>query len=252
MALTSGSEIELLLRGGPVFASVRDSVLSDFAARGRLVAVKKDRSVVEQGILWPYLGVVATGALQAVLASESGREHSLFELGKGEVFGEMSVLDHGETMLRYVAASTSAAIVLVPADVVRRECELNPSFSAALSAVAIQRTRIVLDRFSSHLALPATNRIANVLFEIDERGTGSGSGRALADFTQVQLARMAGTVREVVQRVLAILQADGIVQMERGRVISLDRVRLRQRIEHSSWPERESGISSRRQLGVDE
>jgi CRP/FNR family cyclic AMP-dependent transcriptional regulator len=219
------------LRRAQVFASCSDAVIEGFTARSRFARLRKDRSAVEQGLTWPYLGIVADGALQAVLTSESGREHSLFDVRAGDVFGEISFLDGGTTVLRYVAATDAAGVVLIPADIVRNECAVNPLLTAALSNVATGRTRTILDRFASYLALPATKRIANLLLELAGEERKGETGRALSAFTQVQLARMAGTVREVVQRILASFQTEGIVRLERGRVIALDRTRLMEYLE---------------------
>ena len=186
---------------------------------------------MEQGLSWPYLGVVAAGVLQAVLTGESGRELGLYDVLADGIFGEISFVDGGLTVVRYVVATDSAAIVLIPADIVRIECAANPTLITALSGVATKRTRTILDRFASHLALPATNRVGNLLLELDEEGRSGGTSRRLSELTQVQLARMAGTVREVVQRVLAGFQSDGILQLEKGRVIKLDRERLLRRLE---------------------
>lgn len=227
-AISDRARIAQALRGARVLSSCGEAVIQDLGARSRFARLRKDRSVVEQGLVWPYLGIVASGALQAVLAGESGREYSLFDALPGDVFGEISFLDRGTTVLRYVAATDSTAVVLIPADRVRSECAVNPVLAAALSEAATKRTRTILDRFASHLALPATNRVANLLLEIAENER-RGSGRALSDYTQVQLARMAGTtVREVVQRILSGFQAAGILQLERGRVILLDRAHLAQ------------------------
>ena len=223
--------IEGVVRRCRAFASCSEAVLEGFTSRARFARVRKDRSVVEQGLSWPYLGVVAAGVLQAVLTGESGREHGLYDVLADGIFGEISFVDGGLTVVRYVAATDSAAIVLIPADIVRIECAANPTLITALSGVATKRTRTILDRFASHLALPATNRVGNLLLELDEEGRSGGTSRRLSELTQVQLARMAGTVREVVQRVLAGFQSDGILQLEKGRVIKLDRERLLRRLE---------------------
>ena len=45
---------------------------------------------------------------------------------------------------------------------------------------------------------------------------------ACARLTQHQLAAMTGSVREVVQRALKILEKDGAIRLERARIIILD------------------------------
>ncbi|NTV63672.1 MAG: winged helix-turn-helix domain-containing protein, partial [Oscillochloris sp.] len=52
-----------------------------------------------------------------------------------------------------------------------------------------------------------------------------------ADLTQQELAERAGTVREIAGRALRRLAEDGLVRLERGRVIVLDPIGLAQVIE---------------------
>jgi len=49
-----------------------------------------------------------------------------------------------------------------------------------------------------------------------------GEGGACARLTQQQIAAMTGSVREVIQRALKALERDGVIRMERARVVVLD------------------------------
>ena len=66
-----------------------------------------------------------------------------------------------------------------------------------------------------------TNRLAKIILEY--AGNGAGPGQRL---TQQDMAAIVGTVREVVGRSLKALETDGIIRMDRHRIVITDREAL--------------------------
>lgn len=211
----------------PVFACATSASVAHLAARVRRAVIKRDRAVVEQGIAWPYLGLVETGIVQAVLASDSGREQVLFDALPGDVFGEAALIDGGPTLVRYVAQTQGTTVLLFPVDAMRSRFQEDPALFEALADLNAQHTRDILDRFAMLLAQPAAARIAGVLLPYASPNTGlSPALPPLPSMTQADIARAAGTVKEIVQRLLPKFEAEGAIRREGGRIVALDRERL--------------------------
>jgi CRP/FNR family cyclic AMP-dependent transcriptional regulator len=220
-------DVFALLRRTAVFRDCSDRALSELAYRARRSSVRRDRAVAEQGTLWPYVGIVRTGIVSAVLATASGREQGLYDVLPGEIFGEVALLDRGYLAMRFVAMTAGTVVVMLPAELVRALCARDRGVAARLEAIAAQRVRKILDRFGSNLARSATACVANVL--LSYAAPSIGLERALEPLprlTQNELALSAGTVKEVVSRALAELEETGALVREGGHIVQLDRAKL--------------------------
>ena len=76
--------------------------------------IGRHKPVALQGITWPFLGIVRNGTIFAVMSSPEGREQILHESGPFEPFGEIMILDGGDSVARFGA-------LLEPAEVFLRE-----------------------------------------------------------------------------------------------------------------------------------
>ncbi len=211
----------------PVFARSAPSSTAVLAPLARRAAIKRDRAVVEQGVSWPYVGLVEAGIVQAVLASGSGREQVLFDLLPGDVFGEAALIDRGPTLVRYIAQTVGTIVLLFPVEAVRRQCEADNALFHALADLSSQHTRAILDRFALLLAQPAAARIASVLLSYAAPAQGLRAALPpLPLMTQTEIARLAGTVKEIVQRLLPKFEAEGAIRRAGGRIVEVDRRKL--------------------------
>nr|MDQ2663992.1 helix-turn-helix domain-containing protein [Candidatus Eremiobacteraeota bacterium] len=90
-----------------------------------------------------------------------------------------------------------------------------------------QHTRAILDRFALLLAQPAAARIAAVLLSYASPSDGlTPALPPLPTMTQPEIARLAGTVKEIVQRLLPKFDAEGAIRREGGRIVEVDRAKL--------------------------
>ncbi len=211
----------------PVFAHGSPASIAALAPQARRAIIKRDRAVVEQGIAWPYVGLVEAGIVQAVLASDSGREQVLFDALPGDVFGEAALIDRGPTLVRYIAQTAGTTVLLFPVEAVRRQFQADPALFGALADLNAQHTRAILDRFALLLAQPAAARIASVLLSYAAPAQGlSPALPPLPTMTQTEIARLAGTIKEIVQRLLPKFEAEGALRRQGGRIVEVDRGKL--------------------------
>lgn len=222
-AFTGDAASHVLARCG-VLTAVNSAEIAALAAGARRVSIKRHHAVVAQGVMWPYLGIVAHGIVQAVLATAQGREDAIYDAIAGDVFGETALLDRGNSALRHVALSAQTEVVLVPLDAVRALLARQPNVTQAFAELSAQRFRTALERFSLLRAQSSTARVAQALLRYAAPEPGlSPALPPLPQMTQIELALSAGTVKEVVSRALAELEEAGAVQRERGHIVRLSR-----------------------------
>lgn len=216
-----------VLRRNAIFGRLGDEALGRIVSCARSVAIKRHHSVVEQGVQWPYAGVVESGIVQAVLSGPSGREQAIYDALPDEFFGETALLDGGVSALRHVALTANTRVVLVPTRAVDECLVREPRVLPALAALSAQRFRTVLERFAVRLGSSTTARVARVLLPF--AGPGPGLCAALPPLpamTQTEIAISAGTVKEVVSRAFNELEAAGAIERFGGRVVRLERAKL--------------------------
>lgn len=179
------------------------------------------------------VGLVLEGSF-AVFIGAGARERLLFQLFAPETFGEIEFFDHGLSMGRTVALSKTARYALIPDDLLNEIVQREPKISAALAAVASQRSRRIVNALAAQVSRPIISRVANALltYAAPERDLHLALP-PLPNMTQAQVAAAAGTVKEVAARAIAELERVGALRRERGHIRYLDRAKLLEMIESS-------------------
>lgn len=223
-AQIAGDSIAGVIGRAGIFSNISTESLGRLASRARRAAIKRHHTVVEQGVMWPYLGIVAHGIVQAVLVAASGREDAVYDALAGDAFGEAAILDRGNTALRHVALTGDTQVVLIPVDALAAVIESEPAILRALGELSAQRFRSALERFSLGRIASSTARVASALLSYAAPDAGMAPALApLPQMTQVELALRAGTVKEVVNRALSELEECGALKRDRGHIVRLDR-----------------------------
>lgn len=223
----ASSAIAAALFRSPVFAELPQVELEGLAHYVRRAAIKRHHCVTEQGVLWPYVGIVASGIVQAQLTTTVGREQAMYDVLPGEVFAETALFDGGHICLRHIALTADTAVLLLPVERLRALADHHRIVASRLEEAAAQHTRAILGRFAAQISLSATARVAMVLLPYASPALGLTDALApLRMMTQVEIASSAGTVKEVVSRALAELGAMGALLRDSGHIVKLDRGKL--------------------------
>jgi uncharacterized protein (DUF2249 family)/CRP-like cAMP-binding protein len=210
LGLAVSSAIAAALFRSPIFAEAPQAALEDLAHYGRRAAVKRHHCVVEQGVLWPYVGIVDSGIVQAQLTTTEGRAQAMYDVLPGEVFAETAFLDGGHVSPRHIALTANTVVLLLPVERLRALADRHRSVASRLEQAAAQHTRAILERFAAQISLSAVARVATALLPYATPELGLTDALApLGTMTQVEIAASAGTVKEVVSRALADLEAMG-------------------------------------------
>ena len=111
MAGLTQDERVALLRGVALFHGVGDDGLAAVAAKASEVAFEAGRTIVRQGEVGTGFFLIAAGRARVV---RDGR--TLADLGPGQFFGELSLLDQQPRMAQVVAEEPTVCLALASWD----------------------------------------------------------------------------------------------------------------------------------------
>jgi CRP-like cAMP-binding protein len=217
-------------RGLALFEDLPDELIAGFEQRAYIAEARRKQVVVAENETFPHLGILLSGLLYITVPptgrDEGDRRCGLFVIHPGETFAEFSLLD-GEGVVGEISALSIAQYALIPHAVVRSWMERDFRLTDRLVRQATQHARRTFQTLMGNLTLPMLSRIAALLLPYAVGGEGLREPHPeLRRITQVQIAAMAGSVKEVVARTLSDLEELGAIRREHGHIAYLDRERL--------------------------
>jgi CRP/FNR family transcriptional regulator len=208
------------------FANAKQSTINELAAVATERSYRTGETIFDEGEMWPYLGFVRSGKVVYTLLSPDGKTHALGERLTHDPLNESGTFDGGGATTR-AEALTDCTIALVPSEAVlhavRNDSELALGFLAASSQARRRSIDTIADLAFAHVL----QRVAKFLMSYAPATTGMAPGLpGVENLSQAQIAAAAGTVRDMAARALIRLKNAAAVQLDRGRVRSIDRLRL--------------------------
>ncbi|MDY4889795.1 MAG: Crp/Fnr family transcriptional regulator [Sphaerochaetaceae bacterium] len=188
-----------------------------------ILKIDKDETVLTSAS--PCFGVmfIIKGRLRTFLISDDGREVDLFYVDSGEVSVlTASCLIQTITFEVHVMAEEQTEVILIPTSTFGKIQHENIKIENFVLKAATERFSDVMYTMQQMLFLPVQQRVAIFLHDECVR-TGSNEIQT----THKQIAQSLGTAREVVTRILRIMQEKHIIGVSRGSVIILDRKELK-------------------------
>lgn len=172
--------------------------------------------------------IVIKGRVKVALHNQSGRELTLFLFGPGDAFNVENLLD-GQDHNYFVETLDPLVALSGPTQLWADALEAVPDFRRAFRKYLEQRL-IELANLAGDLALNDTmTRLVHLILRYlpDPR---DGERPSLIDgLSHEELASMIGTVRVVINRLLAELRKDAIIDTKSGkmRVLNLENLRAK-------------------------
>jgi CRP/FNR family cyclic AMP-dependent transcriptional regulator len=216
------------LQASPYFSNLSDEELNSIQKRAFEKVFQRGDLISLEGKPAPALYFVISGAVKIFKTSADGKEQILSIVRPGESFNDVPVFDDGPSPTSAQAMGPVASYGIEKRDldnILREHCQVALNVISVLAGRVRQLTSLVEDLSFR----PVVRRVAKILLEY--AGDGAGSGQRL---TQQEMAAMAGTAREVVARSLKALEGEGLIKMERHRIIITDRKALEDMAEVSS------------------
>jgi CRP-like cAMP-binding protein len=171
---------------------------------------------------------VASGVVKVFKTSAEGKEQILSIVRPGESFNDVPIFDGGPNP---VSAQTMGPVLLygIKKNDMEAIIENHPQIALNVIKVLASRVRHLVSLVEDLSFKHVIGRVAKILLEHirDEMGRGPR-------LTQQEMAAMAGTAREVVGRSLKALEEEGVIKLDRHRIIITDKEALQKIMEEPS------------------
>jgi CRP/FNR family cyclic AMP-dependent transcriptional regulator len=198
---------------------------------GAILRVSKGRTLVNQGDPAASIALIGMGRVRLSRALSDARSLSVGYRGAGDVVGEAAL--GGATAYRESAVATEdVEALMVPVATVRALIAADQVFGSGLLSVLVDRHGDTEDRLASMLFRNVEARLAEFLIKAAQRwGIPEPRGVLIAaPFTHQEMANMIGSTRETVTLTLGDLRKKGIIEIDRRRIVVLDRDALKSRV----------------------
>ncbi len=224
MTSTSAPTIDGALQKCFLFQALNDQARAEIAARAHRRRFAAGAAIFRAGDPGQSMMAIATGTVRISLPTVPGREVVLADLGPGEVFGEVALLDGKDRSANASALSTCELLELERRDVLPFLAE-RPEVCVRLLALLCDRLRRADQRMSDIAFLDIPARIARTLLARIGDPSERRPKPKLA-LSQGELAAMVGASRENVNRHLRDWQRRGILESRSGWIVVLSRETL--------------------------
>lgn len=212
-----------LLRGVPLFAGLAPDHLHLLGASLSSRSFARGETIFHQGDEGELLYLIVRGQVRIYTVSLLGQELSVKVFRDGDFFGELALLD-GQPRSASAETMRPTTVLTLHRDAFRRAVSSSPEIAVSVLeelSGRLRRTNI----YAEHLAgQSAPQRVVRTLLDLaDQHGVADhGATRIDLHLTQDDLASLAGTTRETVNRVLSSLRDQGLIQVERARLSVLN------------------------------
>ena len=225
-AETLQSNVELLERL-PLFSELSSAELERISQVAVARSYPRDTRVFHEGDPGDACYIVRRGACRVTREHSDGRAITLANLGPGDIFGELAMLD-GRARSASVEALEDTELLALPASDVRALLRDHAEMAVKLVVALTRRLREANERIARQSFQTVPSRVAGVLERLlaEDMPADIGGESVTVRMTQSDLAQLAGTSRESVSRFLASLERAGVVRCGRGKVTVLEPSRL--------------------------
>ncbi len=215
-----------LLQRVPYFAKLPADVLAALAGAAHQRRYVRGQMIFLEGEPCAGLFIVGSGAVKILKLSPQGREQILAKLGPGQTFNEVAVLDGGPNPASVEAMADTVTWVISHSDM-RRLAQQYPALSWALIESMAARARHLVEIVEDLSLRSVKSRLAKLLLQEAGGTTGQSEIDRSQMMTQTEMAARLGTVREMVGRALRELADEGVIALDRHRIVIADRQALR-------------------------
>jgi CRP/FNR family transcriptional regulator, cyclic AMP receptor protein len=205
--------ISSTLRAAPLFSALDVRELSSLCARAAIRTYAPGDYLFSEGEPCAGLYIVVSGMVRIFKTSSSGREQVLALEGPGKSIAELPVFDGGPYPASAAAMQQSELVFLSRNDF-RAMCLENPEVSLKVLQVVGQRLRRLVGIIEELSFTTVRDRLSSWLMrKAKEEGRPTERGLVFTlNASHQELASQIGTVRELVSRNMALLQAQGFVE----------------------------------------
>jgi len=217
--LESSGKVQIL-RESSIFSGLTDDELSELANLTVERSFTPNEFIFWDGDTPEYFYIVTEGEVKVLKHSSSGKDFIIAFFRPGEMFGEVAVLENKPYPASAQAVVESRVVGIKRGDLLSFLTD-RPQVALRIIQVLGGRLRDAQNRLRDFAGERVEQRLASVLLMLVSK-----LGPTLP-FTRQEIADMTGTTIETTIRVIGHLKNRGIIRSARGKVIILDKEKLR-------------------------
>jgi CRP/FNR family transcriptional regulator, cyclic AMP receptor protein len=217
--MSKQTEFADILKLNPMFSDLGADELQRIAGLCHTMLLGAGEVLFRKGDSGDALFAVRRGQIRIETAASDGGRLTLNFLKAGELFGEVAVLD-GESRTADATAFEPSELFVVRREDLLSHLEREPRVAIKLIELLCARIRWMSARMEEAVLQPLPVRLARRLCAL-----GSDFGTEV-HISQEQLGIFVGAARESVNRQLQLWRKDGILDLQRGRILLLNMGRL--------------------------
>jgi CRP/FNR family transcriptional regulator, cyclic AMP receptor protein len=213
-----------ILKATPLFAALDDSEVTSLAQRCGIRPYAPGEILFSEGEPCKGLYIVVSGRVRIFKTALNGREQVLTVEGPGASVAELPVFDGGNYPASGSAMEKTEVLFISRADL-RAICLEKPEVSLKMLQVVGSRLRRLVGIIEELSFTTVRHRLISWLLRqaaAEGRATGRGIVFSL-NASHQELAAQIGTVRELISRNLARLQAQSVIEVNGREVTILDK-----------------------------
>lgn len=200
----------------PLLADLDRLTLANIARSMVRRSYRPGDTLVYEGDPAQAMFCVLQGRVRLARTAPDGREQVLDMVGPGEFFNFVPILDNQPNHAN-ARAMSQVDCLLLPRDALLTLIDRHPDLARALLHNLASQLRDLVVLVEDLAFRSVRERLARQLLREATKGK-----KGMAAMTHQELAERTGTVREIAGRALRQLAQEGLVRLERGRVIVLD------------------------------
>ncbi len=203
------------LKNIPIFRELPDEDIEKIVFAGQIVKHKADDVIIIENDEGSSLFWILKGKVKIVRISEDGKEVILNMLGANDFFGEMSVLD-GYTRSASVIAVENSELFILRREVFLELLKEHPDITIKIIQTISKRLRRANLKIKALSIGNSGHKVGVVLLQFAlDYGNYIGETVEITNLpVQQEIAKMAGTSRETVSRVMSQMQRKGIIEYD--------------------------------------
>jgi len=215
------------LREIPLFSGQSDELLDKIRQLARRKRYEKGEAVTWQGDPCRAAYFILEGKVEIFKIAPGGREQIISRLAAGEGFNIVPACLAEANNPANTRAITDTELLVLRKEDFASLLKSNASFSFRVLQYVSGRLQFMTEMVETLSLYSVRQRLAKFLVDQADAETG------LESWTQGDIARRVGTVREVVARTLKEFEREGLISIERNRIKLMDRKMLEDVIEKS-------------------
>lgn len=181
---------------------------------------KKNTVIIEEGDISTSLYILIAGAVRIYTANNKNRELTLGVLDNpGDWFGELALVGETKRTASVVTIKESRLMIISQEDFLN--ClQNNPHIALELIRHLVCKIKTLTSRVSSMALNDVYGRVSAILNDL----THHENDQLIINTKQRDIANMAGTTRERVNRILSDLKQGGYIRIEDGKIVLLKKL----------------------------